>query len=70
MQALTRNAESVKRHRNQKSRDELLQFIELQLEAAYAFASELEPDAMWLRHGLVPAEHIELLLIAEAGDMQ
>ena len=70
MQGLTRNAESVKRHRNQKYRNELLQFIELQIEASYALASELELYAMWLRRGLVPPEHIELLLIAEAGGMQ
>lgn len=72
MQALPRNADSVKSRREsaESRKHYLLRFIETQIEAAHAFASEIELYQMWLTHGLVPVEHAALLLNAEAGGVQ
>ena len=72
MPFVPRNAESVKRRResDHKRKLDLLQFIEIQIEAAHAFASELELYQMWLTHRLVPVEHLAMLLNAEAGRVQ
>lgn len=71
MRQLSRNAFSVKR-RGQKppKRAGVLRFVELQIEAARAFETEMQLYAMWLRHGLVPAERVVMLMSAEQGGVQ
>jgi hypothetical protein len=51
-------------------RNQFINHIEAEIEAAHAFASERELYVYWLRHGLASPLEVAALMTAEKGALQ